>query len=127
MSEDHSSELQEAIKLLKNFEKATDQSERIEYFEEAIDILDSLVDDFSTNIQLVTNLRLTYTRKLLEHLPSMEGVNIDDWVDYTKILLLKVNKEVDVITSKNEELKQKYKYFINIWVSEVIALLEKDR
>jgi len=118
-------DITEARKLLRDFERTENHSERVRKFEDALDLLNSYSSDHDKAGQLATNLQRTYTRKLLEQLPSLHLLDIDDWFSYSSLLLTKLKKDVDYISAEDEQLKKNFNGFIRIWANEVIKLLQE--
>ena len=121
------SEISEARKLLREFERNEHHSERVSQFEEALDLLESYLSE-QDNPELgrvASNLRRTYTRKLLEQLHTLHTLDIDDWGSYSMLLLTKLHKEVDAICAEEKTLEKELNAFIAIWANEAIELLQK--
>jgi Txe/YoeB family toxin of Txe-Axe toxin-antitoxin module len=118
------SDITEARGLLRDFERIEDHSVRVKKFEDALELLDSYLSDHEKPEQLAINLQRTYTRKILEQLPSLKYLDINDWFLYALLLLTKLQKDVDYICTENEQLKKKFDEFISIWADEVIKLLQ---
>jgi hypothetical protein len=129
MTSGEPSDISEARELLCSFERGEDHSERVRQFEDALDLLDSYLpdQDKSQAGRLAMNLRRTYTRKLLEQLPSLQTLDLSDWVSYSVLLLIKVNKEADAICSEEKALKKSFDEFITIWADEAINRIQKHR
>jgi len=127
MNRNLSPDLIEAMRLLEAFEKSKDHSERTRDFEDAIEILNGYLQDSqdSSHRVVVVNLKRTYTRKLLEELPLLSGLDLNDWLDYSKILLLSVSNEVEELVKDHPNLRKNEQDFINIWAEDAIVLLEK--
>lgn len=122
-------DLSEAVRLLESFEKSNNHFERTRDFEEAIEIFNDYLMDSpdSPYRKLIENLKRTYTRKLLEQLPSLSSdMDINDWFNYLKILLFSVSKETEDLSKKYPHLGQNVQEFLAIRREEVIAALQKD-
>lgn len=120
------SDIAEARDLLREFERTEDHSVRARQFEDALDLLDSyLPEDNSQAGRVAANLWRTYTRNLLEQLPSLHSLDIDDWFSYSFLLLTKLPKEVDAICSEDKALEKAFNAFIKIWADEAIALIQR--
>jgi hypothetical protein len=118
------SDITEARGLLRDFERIEDHSERVKKFEYALELLDSYLSDNEKSGQLAINLKRTYTRKLLEQLPSLKFLNINDWFSYALLLLTTLQNDVDYICTENKQLKKNFDEFISLWADEVIKLLQ---
>jgi len=128
MSNQVGKEIIEAQKLFWEFELTKDHFERVSKLEDALNLLDDcILDQDESQARIATNLRHTYTRKLLENLPAFYSLDIDDWFSYTKIFLTKLKNEVETICSEDTALQKLFNAFINIWANEAIALVQNNR
>ena len=120
-------DLIEARKLLEAFEKSKDHSQRTRDFEDAVEILNGYLLDSqdSSHRVVVNNLKRAYTRKLLEELPSLSGLDLNDWFDYSKLLLLSVSNEVEELVKDHPNLRKNEQDFVNIWAEDAIVLMQK--
>ena len=120
------SEIAEARKLLRQFELIEKHKERLQKFKEALDLLNSCIEEneCAKASQVALNLKTTYLKKLLAQLPSLNTLDIDDWSAYAMFLLLKVQKDTEAIFEKDKTMESEYHKFINIWINEFIHLLE---
>jgi len=119
--------LVDAVELLKSFEKSNDHSRRTRNFEDAFEILNTYLQDTpdTSHRKFIENLKRTYTRKLLEQLPSLSTLDIDDWFGYCKLLLMSVSNETEELSKENPHLRQNAKKFIAIWKEETISALQR--
>jgi hypothetical protein len=120
-------EIVEARELLSQFEQSDEHKERLQKFEEALDLLNSCIEENEGDRvgQVAINLKFTYLRKLIKQLPSLHALDIDDWSEYTLFLLQKVPKETDSICDEDQTMKRNYQNFIDIWSNEFIHLIKK--
>lgn len=118
-------DVSEAIDLLSSFEKSNDHSQKTRDFADAIDILNDFLrhNPESPHASYVRNLKVTYTRRLLEQLPKLATLNIDDWFSYSVPLLLNASGDVDAAINGNPDLEQNLKAFLAIWSDEAVRLL----
>ncbi|MBU0734860.1 MAG: hypothetical protein KKG10_11990 [Proteobacteria bacterium] len=116
----------EARKLLETFEKSRDHSERTRDFQDAVNILNGYLQDSqdSSHRVVVNNLKRTYTRKLLEELPSLSGLDLYDWFVYT-LLLSSVSNEVEELVKDHPNLRKNNQVFYNMWLKDAIPIIEK--
>ncbi|HGY12065.1 MAG TPA: hypothetical protein ENK36_06850 [Desulfobacterales bacterium] len=125
MNEKIPQEIIDAVNTLELWEKSINLSEKNRDFEDAMDILNEYAKD-NNYISLhpyIKNIKKTYTRKLIEKLPALQHLQIDEWVDYTKILLLTVPEEVELITKEAPQLKKNVVNFIEIWRDEFVRII----
>lgn len=120
-------DLVEAVDFLTLFERSNDHTKRTRYFKDAIEILNSHLQDNSdtTHKDFIKNLRLTYTKKLLEQLPLLSTLDMDDWSKYLILLIQSVPNETEVLSKEHPKLKQNKEAFIAIWINETIDMLKK--
>jgi hypothetical protein len=102
MNNDEPSDISEARELLRDFERTEDHSERVRKLEDALDLLNSYLSDHEKTGRLAMNLRRTYTRKLLEQLPLLHFLSIDDWFSYSNLLILELQEDVDCLCAEND-------------------------
>lgn len=120
------SDITKARGLLRDFELIEDHTERVKKFEAALDLLDLHLSGNEKTGQLAINIQRTYTRKLLEQLPSLKHLDMNSWFTYVLLLVTKLQKDVEYICTENEEFKKKFEEFINIWAAEVTKLLQNS-
>jgi hypothetical protein len=115
------------LDFLKSFEKSNDHSKRTRYFEDAIEILNNHLQDTPETLHkvFIENLKLTYTRKLLEQLPLLSTLDIDDWTKYLMLLIQSVPNETEALSKEHSQLRQNKEAFIAIWINETIAALQR--
>ena len=119
MQNEHPPDVLEAESLLKSALEYSDHGKRTTYFEEALDILDSYISDYPETPQktFIKNIRLTYTRKLLEGLASIRerDINIDTFLRYYEIFTNKANKDFLTICEKYPNLEKEYKSYLDFF------------
>ncbi len=120
-------DLAKAVELLKSFEKSDDHSKRTRDFEDAIEILNSHLQATPNTLhkEFIENLKHTYTRRLLEQLPSFFTLGIGDWLDYLKLLLITVSDETEELSKEDPRLRKNAYKFFAIWKEEVIRAVQK--
>ena len=121
------SDFSKAVNILESWENSINDPERTRDFVDAIEVLNEYIidDDYKSLHSYAKNIKRTYTRKLLEKLPSLSQMPINDWFEYLKILVLSVPGEVDEITSEHPLLKKNEEDFCSIWAAELISILKK--
>jgi hypothetical protein len=119
MQNEHPPDVLEAESLLKSALEHSDHGKRTACFEDALDILDSYISDHPETSQkiFIKNIRLTYTRKLLEALPSIRERDIDSptFVRYYGIFTDKANKEFLTICEKYPGLEKEWKSYFDFF------------
>jgi hypothetical protein len=120
-------DITEARELLSKFEQTQDHRERLRHFEDGIELLDQFAEDDqdSDEGKLALNIRKTYTRKLIEELPFLGALDIDDWFSYSLILLMKVQNNVGALCTEQPALKTNFDNFIKMWSSEAIDIFSR--
>lgn len=124
MQNEHPPDVLEAESLLKSALEHSDHGKRTAYFEEALDILYDYISDYPETPQktFIENIRLTYTRKLLEGLASIRehDINIDTFVRYVVIFTKKAEKEFLTICEKYPNLEKEYKSYLDFFGSYIV-------
>ena len=105
-----------ARELLENAERETNPELKAQSLEEALALLASLDPDEVSDAQrqLIANLRLAHTRRLLAQLVSLSSVSMDAWFDYVDLLLGELRPEVARLTASDAELEANYARFIEM-------------
>lgn len=118
MEEELLEDIRKARLLLKEFEESGSHSKKIRYFESGINILNNYLEDFpqSPHKKLIMNIRLSYTRILLNQLNKISP-DMEEWVDYL-LLFSKVKKEADQLKETNSDLKVKHEEFMRLFSNE---------
>ena len=127
MKDEQPADVSKARELLRKYEQAPNHKERIHYFKNALDLLEPYrSDEPDSHVgHVAKNIRRTYIKKLLESLPSLSTLDIDEWSEYFMLLFLKQSDEVESLCQENAMLNKYYKDFIRIWGQEVINALQK--
>ncbi len=127
MAENRPEEIENAANLLKKFERSQDHSKRTNFFSEAIDILNSHLEAFPDSPQqdYISRIKLAYTKKLLEELPSLGVVDLIEWFSYVTLLHIQVTNEVDLLSKENKNLSRHVKQFNELYRDEAFALIKK--
>ena len=84
-------EIIEAREILEKFETSDNHLERVRCFEDGIDMLNDYLEENADtpHAHLITNIKLSYTRILLQRLRDYAGIEINDWIKYIFIFLKK--------------------------------------
>lgn len=79
------------------------------------------------NWGVVLNLRRSNLRQLLAQLVDMRRLEMGVWFNYIRLLLLRMEPEVNSILSTDSSLAESYREFISLCRDELIAALERSR
>ncbi|TFG96674.1 MAG: hypothetical protein E4H13_11880 [Calditrichales bacterium] len=97
------------------FEQATEHPRKIEHFRRALGKINSFSNTKPkpAEKEIVKNIKLTYTRKLLEQIDPDSGMEFpdDNWADYLKILLIDCKPEVERLTADHPRLLHNLEIF----------------
>ena len=118
-----------ARELLENAERETNPELKAQSLEEALALLASLDPDEVSDAQrqLIANLRLAHTRRLLAQLVSLSSVSMDAWFDYVDLLLGELRPEVARLTASDAELEANYARFIEMLGPGAAEVLRRGR
>ena len=119
-------DIAEARALFEKAERETNPAAKAQALEEAIVLLDSCDPDEVTEpeAQLIANVRLANTRRLLAQLAGMTSVSMDTWFDYVGLLIGELRPEVERLVETDAELKKGLERFLGQEVAE--SLLRRD-
>lgn len=112
-------EIEEGKKHLESTENIHNPKEKIITFSDGIDLLNLYIDENQDaddpQMNYAKNLKVTYTRSLLNQIEKFKLVYIDinTWVMYISVLIDRVYIEIMRLTNENEDLKNIYINFIN--------------
>lgn len=101
-------ELKEAVNLFAEFEKADSHTKRTRTFSDAIGLLTDYIEENpdSPELAFIENIKTSHTRILLQQLNDIRKIEINDWLHYTMLTILKVKDEVTKILSEDPILKE---------------------
>lgn len=104
------------------FEMSLDQTEhwkRLAYFEDALDAIEDFLSDFPETPynNFIDNIRLTYTKKLIDGLSSIRESDIDVklFIKYLTTIEHKMSREFQVICKNHPELEEEYKSYLDFF------------
>ncbi len=121
-------EIAEAIEILEAFDKSLPSVERIDSFQEGIQILNQyLVDNPNTpHATFINNKKVAHTRRLLQFLTLIDSSNMGNWLKVT-IALFEAKDEMEKLTETYPEIKTDYDKFIDEWkdTPELKRVIEK--
>jgi hypothetical protein len=97
--------------------------------DEALALLGSLdpTEVSDAQRQLIANLRLAHTRRLLAQLVDLSSVSMDAWFDYVELLLGELSPEVARLTASDADLEANYARFIKLLGPGVAEILQRRR
>lgn len=118
-----------ARELLEKAERETNPELKAAALDEALALLGSLDPHEISDAQrqLIANLRLAHTRRLLVQLVSLSSVSMDAWFDYVDLLLRELSPEVARLTAGDAELEANYARFIELLGPDVAEILRRRR
>lgn len=120
-------EIKDAVELLKGLERQPFHRLRAEDFDQAIEALNYYLSQNpgSTHNNVIENVKLTYTRWLLEQLAKDDSLSFSEWLPYMMPLLFTAKKEIDIVIKQFPNLGENYKNFLRIWKDELIKREEE--
>jgi hypothetical protein len=115
--------------LFERAERETSPELKAHALEEATNLLASLdPDELSEGErQLVANVRLAHTRRLLVQLVSLTSVSMDAWFEYIDLLVGELRPEVERLTETDGELKENYGRFLSLWGPEIAEIVRRQQ
>lgn len=127
MKHEQPADISKARKLLQKYKQELNHKMRVRYFTDALDLLDPYINDEpdSEAGRLSKNIRHAYIKELLESLPSLSTLDIDEWWQYFWELFIKQSDEVEALCNEDAILKQNYMNFLHLWGQEVMNFLQK--
>lgn len=112
-------EIAEARKYLEDAEREPDPERKMANLKEGLDLLDFYQEDnpeLSEEIMtFIRNIRRAHTRRLLVQLLSMKRIDIEIWLDYIVLLIVRLKDEVSYATDEDPSLKANYDEFWELW------------
>ena len=121
-------DIAEARALFEKAEREENPAAKAQALEEAIVLLDSCDPDEVTDpqAQLIANVRLANTRRLLAQLVGMASVSMDTWFDYVGLLIGELRPEVERIAETDPELKKGLERFLGQEVADTLLKRNPD-
>jgi hypothetical protein len=115
--------------LFERAERETSPELKAHALEEAVNLLASLdPDELSEGERnLVANVRLAHTRRLLIQLVGLTSVSMDAWFEYVSLLMGELRPEVERLTETDGELKENYGRFLRLWGPEMAEILQRQQ
>jgi hypothetical protein len=110
-------EIQEAIALFESWEKSINDYHSARRFTEAVQLLDDYleVEPGTPYRELIRNLKISNTRRLLQHLARVDKKDFAVWVEYALLVLSLVDKEAASVLATQPELKKDFDAFLGVW------------
>jgi hypothetical protein len=118
-------DIADARALFEKAERETDPERKAHALDEAIALLASCDPDDATDAEtnLIANLRLAHTRRLLVQLIGLTSVSMDAWFEYIRLLMGELNPEVERLARADPELRKNYARFLELWGPEIAEIL----
>ena len=106
----------EGRSLLEKYEQSKHHEERTRYFVFGIEILNDTLEDASDPklIDIINNLKISYTRKLLNELPNLQIEEVVDWLHYVTAVI-KVKDEREILYKDYPSLEKYVKVFFKLY------------
>jgi hypothetical protein len=124
-------ETQEIRELFNRAERESDPRRKHAALEEALDLLDALIEDerhlSQSDRSLVRNLRRSNTRRLLSQLMAIRDVHFDVWFSYLSLLFFRLGPEVAALLKEDETVRTAYHGFIGLGGSNRARHLRRPR
>jgi len=117
-------ELSEIHQIFVEFENAADPEIKVKKFKVAIDRANECLgrsDLTETDLKKLNNFKRSYTRTLLNSLPSSGGTTFALWLDYF-VALVSVNSEREELFQLNPTLRDRFDEFLNLHKEELRRL-----
>ena len=116
--------LKEAEERLHESEKTTDHLRKINCFDEGVEILDDIIafaEENDLNLQRAENLKISYTRSLINNLDRIKEIEIDLWFRFFITIFIKMKKETQNLTEENPNIKKNIEYFKNLISDDILS------
>lgn len=100
-------EIGDARKLFAKYEKSSSHEERIKYFTQAIETLNTYMEEEELDErskQVIENLKGSHIREMIRSLPLPQDT--DDWVFYVR-LVIKIKKDIHKACAEDHNLDEK--------------------
>jgi len=125
MPENLPEEVTEGRLLLEDALKSQNHIERVRDFEDGIKLLKEYLEDNpdSSHKNVIHNIKVTYTKKLLEELPSLYSLDMDIWFHYF-LLVLSIATEIEETIAEYPNLEKNEEIFFSLWKDELIKILK---
>ena len=110
-------EIREAIALFESWEKSINDYDSARRFTEAVQLLDDYLEaePETPYRELIGNLKISNTRRLLQHLARVDRKDFALWVEYALLVLSLVEKEAASVMATQPELKKDFDAFLGVW------------
>ena len=110
-------EIREAIALFESWEKSINDYDSARRFTEAVQLLDDYLEaePETPYRELIRNLKISNTRRLLQHLARVDRKDFALWVEYALLVLSLVEKEAASVMATQPELKKDFDAFLGVW------------
>jgi len=110
-------EIREAIALFESWEKSINDYDSARRFTEAVQLLDDYLEaePETPYRELIRNLKISNTRRLLQHLARVDRKDFALWVEYALLVLSLVEKEAASVMAAQPELKKDFEAFLGVW------------
>jgi len=109
-------EVAEAVEMLEAFDKSLPSVEKIDYFQDGIQLLnDYLADNPETpHATFINNIKARHTRRLLQFLTIIDSSNMLSWFKVI-VALFEAKEELEKLYASYPGLKSDYDRFVAEW------------
>jgi hypothetical protein len=120
-------EIGEAIELFEKWERAFDDPAAAAHFTEAVGLLDDYLEGEpdSPHRGFVQNLRLSNTRRLLQHLAKVDKRDFGRWLAYAIAVASLVDKEAESAMAAQPALRKDYDAFLGVWKDALFTAVKR--
>ena len=121
-------QIEKARKLFERAEKDNNPQEKILALNKAMVLLYECSSNAQsqTDIDLISNIKRAHTRSLLSQIGSLQGVDIESWLDYLILISTKLNTEMESITKSDNHLRENWEHFISQYKTELRDVLAQN-
>jgi hypothetical protein len=120
-------EIRAAIELFEAWERSINDLHAAKGFTEAVQVLDDYLESEpdSPHRAFIQNLRLSNTRRLLQHLTRLDRNDFSLWLEYALAALAAVDKEAQSVIEAHPELKKDLDAFKSVWGDALAQALKR--
>jgi hypothetical protein len=103
--------------------RATDPAKKCLALQKALDTMELYEEDHpsmeASERRVLTNLRQSHTRVLIDQLVTMPNMEIEVWFEYIMLFILRLKNDVELALQEHPELRKNYDEFKEIYKKEL--------